>query len=102
MGPARAPCPDLIATFLPSKGENPMIISVINHTDGRITDEEVQRAVRAINQQIADDFEPYWSLGATLRLEGKSSLTPQKQTPADMRGDAVIYLWDKTDVPNAL
>ncbi len=79
-----------------------MIISVINHTDGRITDEEVQRAVRAINQQIADDFEPYWSLGATLRLEGKSSLTPQKQTPADMRGDAVIYLWDKTDVPNAL
>jgi len=79
-----------------------MIISVINHTNGKLTDEEVQRAIRAVNGQIGDDLAPYWSLGATLRLEGKSTSTPQKQAPADMRGDAVIYLWDKTDVPNAL
>lgn len=66
-----------------------MIISVINHTRNQLSDEEVQHAIRAVNRQIADDFFPYWSL-------------PQKQDPADLRGDAIIYLWDKSDVKNAL
>jgi hypothetical protein len=79
-----------------------MIISIINHTNGQISDEEIQTATRAINVQIQQDFEPYWSLGATLRLEGRSSKTPSKQSMADMRGDAVIYLWSGSDIPGAL
>ena len=79
-----------------------MIISVINHTNGKLTDEEVQGAIRAVNRQIKEDFEPYWSLGATLRLEGKGGPKPKPQEAADMRGDAIIYLWDKTNIPNAL
>ncbi len=79
-----------------------MIISVINHSGGKISDEEVQRTIRSINRQIAEDVLPYWSLGATLRLEGKSGPKPKKQDIADMRGDAVLYLWNKTDVPGAL
>jgi hypothetical protein len=79
-----------------------MIISVLNHTNGRLLDEQVQVAVRAINRQIKDDFEPYWSLGAQLRLEGRSGPQPTKQTLPDMRGDAVLYLWDKSDIPGAL
>jgi hypothetical protein len=79
-----------------------MIISVINLTDGQLTDEEVQQASRAINRQIAEDFEPYWSLGATVRLEGETGSQPTPQDPADMRGDAVLYLWNMTDVPGAL
>ncbi|MBI4490586.1 MAG: hypothetical protein HY694_15995 [Deltaproteobacteria bacterium] len=79
-----------------------MIISIINHTNGKLSDEEVQGAIRAINRQIKEDFEPYWSLGATLRLEGKAGAKPKPQEPADMRGDAIIYLWDKTNVANAL
>jgi hypothetical protein len=79
-----------------------MIISVINHTAGQLSDIEVQQAIRAINRQIAEDFFPYWSLGATLRLEGKSSSSPDAQDPADMRGDAVLYLWNETDVDGAL
>lgn len=79
-----------------------MIISVINHTNGQLNDEQIQRAIRAINRQIAGDFEPYWSIGAELRLEGKSGAKPQKQDLVDMRGDAVIYLWDNVDVPGAL
>jgi hypothetical protein len=51
-----------------------MIISVINFT--KIKDEEVHRVLRAINRQIAEDFEPYWSFGAQLRLEGKSTHAP--------------------------
>ena len=79
-----------------------MIISVINHTDGKISDEAVQTAIRAINRQIRYDFEPYWGLGATLRLEGRTSARPRTQSIADMRGDAVIYLWYGHAVDDAL
>jgi hypothetical protein len=79
-----------------------MIISIINHTNGQISDEEVHVAVRAINRQLREDFEPYWSMGAELRLEGRSGKIPSKTTIADMRGDAVLYLWDNVDVEDAL
>jgi hypothetical protein len=78
-----------------------VIISVINHTD-QLLDEEIQAAVRAVNRQINDDFEPYWSLAARLRLEGRSPGSPNKSQPPDMRGDAVLYLWDKADVKDAI
>jgi len=79
-----------------------MIISLINHTNGKLTDEEVQNTIRAINRQIKEDYEPYWSLGVTLRLEGKAGAKPKQQEPSDMRGDAVLYLWDNVNVANAL
>lgn len=77
-----------------------MIISVINHTT--IQDDEIQATLRAINRQLAQDFEPYWSFGATLRLEGPVGSKPDKIKTEEMRGDAVIYLWDQADVAGAL
>lgn len=79
-----------------------MIISVINHTSDEVADEDIQGVVRAINRQIAGDYAPYWSLGATLRLEGRSTLRPSKQNLADMRGDAVLYLWNHADGEDAV
>lgn len=79
-----------------------MIISVVNHSNERVSDEELQTVIRAINRQINEDFAPYWSLPATLRLEGRSSEQPDKVEVPDMRGDAVIYLWDEVDVDGAL
>ncbi|MGH8521433.1 MAG: hypothetical protein ACREU9_08465 [Gammaproteobacteria bacterium] len=79
-----------------------MIISVVNHTSSKVSDEALQLVIRAINRQITEDFEPYWSLGATLRLEGRSEKEPSKLTMHDLRGDAILYLWDKIDVPGAL
>ena len=46
------------------------MISVINRTHGIVTDKEILFAIRAINRQINEDFLPYWSFGASLRLEG--------------------------------
>lgn len=63
-----------------------MIITLINFTNGKIKDENVHAAARAINRQIAEDFEPYWSFGATLRLEGRTTAKPSKTTMPDMRG----------------
>lgn len=88
--------------LLPVNGEGAMIISVVNHTDGEVADEELQRVIRAINRQIKEDFEPYWSLGATLRLEGRSTEEPTHLTLPDLRGDAILYLWNKLDVDGAL
>jgi hypothetical protein len=74
-----------------------MLISVINQTRGYVSDEEMQAVLRAINRQIREDFQPYWGMGATLRLEGVSASTPSTERPADMRGEAVIYVWDHVD-----
>ena len=79
-----------------------MNISVINHTNGEIRDADVQRVIRAINRQIKEDFEPYWGLTARLRLEGRSTIGPETMTLPDLRGDAVIYLWNDSDVEGAL
>lgn len=76
---------------------NVMVISIINHTNGTLSDEEILQAIRAINRQIKQDFEPYWSFGANLRLEGRSGKKPQTQRLEDLRGDAVIYLWNEVD-----
>jgi hypothetical protein len=72
-----------------------MRISVINHTNGNIKDNEIIKVIRAINRQIQEDFEPYWGMGATLRLEGRSEEKPNIVNLMDMRGDAIIYLWDR-------
>ncbi len=71
-----------------------MIISLINHSNGKVSDADIHRTIRAVNRQIAEDFAPYWGFGAKLRLEGRSEKKPTEHTLADMRGDAVLYLWD--------
>jgi hypothetical protein len=76
-----------------------MIISIFNGSNGRISDELMQRAIRAINIQVERDFEPYWSFGATLRLEGHTQRGrghphAKHYDPLDMRGDALIYVMD--------
>jgi hypothetical protein len=79
-----------------------MIISVINCVPHVLADQDIQKVIRAINQQIMLDFAPYWSLSAQLRLEAPTTPKPLRQDPVDMRGDAVVYLWDDIKVKDAL
>lgn len=79
-----------------------MIISILNHTNGEIADSQVQETIRAINRQLLEDFYPYWGISAQLRLEGRSTASPGPESIADLRGDAVLYLWNDSDVDNAL
>jgi phospholipase C len=78
-----------------------MLISIVNRS-AKISDAELQCVIRAINRQIAEDFQPYWSFGGQLRLEGKVGRNPDKQRLLELRGDAVLYLWDKVDMEDAL
>src|SRR5262245_14993678 len=74
-----------------------MIVSVINLSNGRVSDKKLQDAIRAVNRQIAEDFEPHWRFGGMLRLEGRTSRAKGMFRQSDMRGDAVLYLWDEVD-----
>jgi hypothetical protein len=77
-----------------------MLISVVNYSTLR--EEEVQKALRAINRQIAEDFQPYWSFGAQLRLEGGIGRAPSEDQLAELRGEAILYLYDHVTIPDAL
>jgi len=67
-----------------------VIVSVINLSEGAVADAPLLRAIRAVNRQLREDFEPYWGFGAELRLEGKTGRS-KRFDAADMRGDAVLY-----------
>lgn len=79
-----------------------MRISVVNLTQGKISDATLQAAVRAVNRQIDEDFAPVWGMPAELRLEGWSKKPFDRKSHADLRGDAILYVWDKIDVEDAL
>jgi hypothetical protein len=79
-----------------------MLISIVNHTNGKLSDEQVQDGIRAVNRQIAHDFTPHWHLDAQLRLEGSIGDDPDLDRLPELRGDAIIYLWDEVDVEEAL
>ena len=73
-----------------------MIISVVNLTNGEIPDQDLLAAIRVVNQQIAYDFVPYWSMPATLRLEGTLLDQPRANAAAVIRGDAILYVTSET------
>jgi hypothetical protein len=75
-----------------------MIISVINMSGGRIADATLQSVIRAVNRQLADDFAPYWGFSAQLRLEGRAGRGRGPIDPADMRGDAILYIRNEVRV----
>lgn len=83
-----------------------MHISLVNFTGHAEAD--VLKVVRAINRQLSEDFAPYWDWSARVRLEGAgrapdASLKNLKQAPQDVRGDAIIYLWEEAaDIDDAL
>ena len=77
-----------------------MIISIINAT-GRER-QEVQNKIRAVNRQLQEDFKPYWHMDVQLRREGWTGETPDPERPLNMRGDAVIYLWEDADTAQVL
>jgi hypothetical protein len=73
-----------------------MIISVVNQTNGEITDADLLAAIRAVNRQIAEDFVPYWSMPGTLRLDGTLLDEQRANAVALLRGDAVLYVTSAT------
>ncbi len=82
-----------------------MLISIVNRS--HLRDADVQRAVRAINRQFAEDFAPQWQFGARLRLDGAGAMPSGLSQHVALnalpgrRGDAVIYLLDAASIADA-
>ncbi len=81
-----------------------MTITVVNRSD--LADADLHRAIKAINRQFAEHFQPEWKFGAELSLHadapsahhgGRVSLAGL----AGLRGDAVIYLGDRATLDGA-
>jgi hypothetical protein len=70
-----------------------MQISVVN-LSARVADENVLRVVRAVNRQVGEDFASHWHISAMLRLEANGRHLVTRDTPAMLRGDAILYLDD--------
>ena len=77
-----------------------MLISIINNTN--IHRQDIQDVLRSVNRQLQEDFRKYWHTDVELRLEGWTGESPDPDFPLDLRGDAIIYLWDEEDIPGAL
>lgn len=81
-----------------------MLISVVNRSR-KLADAELQRALRAINRQFAQDFEPYWQFGARLQLAGAESTHAADRPPLARRPgrahDGVIYVQDHANISGA-
>ena len=77
-------------------------ISVINFTE--LNDSDVQRAVRAINRQIAEDFAPVWGANWELLLHASAAdpADPDSLEEEPVRGEGVLYLIDESTLPGAL
>lgn len=76
-------------------------ISVVNRSSS-IAEREMHRVVRAINRQIAEDFEPYWAFGGRLRVDGPAGPSASLDQLAELRGDAILYVVDSAASPDAL
>src|SRR3954467_5598166 len=87
-------------------GEPSMLISVVNRST-KVSDVELQAAVRAINRQLQEYFFPHWQFGARLRVDGAGRVPTQRERKVDLpvlpgrRGDAVIYVVDKATIAGA-
>lgn len=78
-------------------------ISVINFGN-QLDDETAQKAIRAVNRQITEDFVPIWGSAWELALHASAAdpLEPDSLEEESVRGDAVLYLVDESTLPGAL
>lgn len=77
-------------------------ISVANASN-RLDDRDLQRAIRAVNRQLIEDFQPIWGRAWELMLHGSptdfSDVDSLVEEP--VRGEAVIYVVDESNLAGA-
>lgn len=77
-------------------------IAVINFSS--VPDREAQAAIRAINRQVTEDFQPIWGSGYMCRLHASpfAAAAPSVIQEDPVQAEAVIYLVDQPSVAGAL
>ena len=77
-------------------------ISIVNFSN--LGDREVQRAIRAVNRQVVEDFIPVWGGGRLLEYHAPAfGPGTEDQLASDpVRGDSVIYIVEESTLSGAL
>jgi hypothetical protein len=76
-------------------------IAIYNFSDK--SDPEVQRAVRAVNRQVIEDFIPVWGAGYLCSLQTSVFTSSPGEAIAEepVTADAAIYIVDESHLPGA-
>jgi hypothetical protein len=75
-----------------------MRLTIANISNGNgLSAPEFQAAVRAIQRQVTEDFQPEWNVSATLR---GTALNINNRVPLQGVHDAIIYVGDSSQDPN--
>jgi hypothetical protein len=76
-------------------------IAVVNFSS--VPDADAQAAIRAVNRQVLEDFQPIWGAAYVSKLHAVTPLV-NGQPVQDMKvpAEAVIYLVDQPSIPGAL
>jgi hypothetical protein len=76
-------------------------IAVVNFSS--VSDADAQAAIRAVNRQVLEDFQPIWGSAYISKLHAAAPLV-NGQPVEDMKvpAEAVIYLVDQPSIPGAL
>ena len=82
-------------------------LAIINFSD--VTEGEARRAIRAVNRQVADDFQPIWGGGYYCKLHRQpqpandgAARQPMMIEPDPIPADAAIFLVDRANINSAL
>ncbi len=78
------------------------VIAVINFSS--ISDREAQKAIRAINRQVAEDFMPIWGSGYRCKLHASpfDPGEPDVIQEDPVQAEAVVYFVDEANITGAL
>ena len=78
-------------------------ISVANASN-RLDDRDLQRAIRSVNRQLVEDFQPIWGRTWELMLHGSPTDFSDVDSLVEehVRGEAVIYVVDEPNLAGAV
>jgi hypothetical protein len=71
-----------------------VIIWLVNRASSNLAARALDRAIAAINRQLAEDFAPWWGMPATLRKAPRGKLPPSERKVQDA---CVLYLQKEVD-----
>ena len=77
-------------------------IAIINFSS--VSDRDAQTAIRAVNRQVTEDFQPIWGSGYLCKLHASPFVgaAPEVIQEDPVQAEAVIYLVDQASVAGAL
>ena len=99
-------CPDCLSVQERHEQMTMPDLAIINFSD--VPEGEARRAIRSVNRQVADDFQPIWGAGYYCKLHRQPDAATAKDAqpmiiePDPIPAEAAIFLVDREHINAAL